>query len=221
MRYRALYKTYRQDPDLQKLHEKHAMIATWDDQFANDTYYPEYEREMIAAAVKYGNIKNLIALTCDFHTFEASIIWTVLHSLGIPIRVELMVGSVTSTNLREAIRNNLTKRPDVSSTVPMPAVTELIDLLQEKMVGASTLTAELLFKELQNVVKVENPWIKLFESTSHGYAVLELTKEKATWTAYKVDSIETRNPNKELLWQCDVPKDKAELNVVQDKQRSE
>ncbi|MFB4317385.1 alkaline phosphatase D family protein [Actinomadura sp. 21ATH] len=37
--YRALYKTYRTDPDLQRLHERFAMIQIWDDhEFANDSY---------------------------------------------------------------------------------------------------------------------------------------------------------------------------------------
>jgi len=37
--YRALYKVYRSDPDLQRLHERFTMIQIWDDhEFANDCY---------------------------------------------------------------------------------------------------------------------------------------------------------------------------------------
>jgi alkaline phosphatase D len=37
--YRQLYRTYRSDPDLQRLHERFAMIAVWDDhEFANDSH---------------------------------------------------------------------------------------------------------------------------------------------------------------------------------------
>ncbi len=37
--YRWLYRTYRQDPDLQRLHERFAVIPIWDDhEFANDGY---------------------------------------------------------------------------------------------------------------------------------------------------------------------------------------
>ena len=37
--YRDLYKTYRSDPDLQALHERHPMIAIWDDhEFSNDCH---------------------------------------------------------------------------------------------------------------------------------------------------------------------------------------
>ncbi len=37
--YRDLYKTYRSDPDLQALHERHPMIAIWDDhEFSDDSH---------------------------------------------------------------------------------------------------------------------------------------------------------------------------------------
>jgi alkaline phosphatase D len=37
--YRALYQIYRTDPDLQRLHERFAMVQIWDDhEFANDSY---------------------------------------------------------------------------------------------------------------------------------------------------------------------------------------
>jgi alkaline phosphatase D len=37
--YRALYQIYRADPDLQRLHERFAMVQIWDDhEFANDSY---------------------------------------------------------------------------------------------------------------------------------------------------------------------------------------
>ncbi|CAN5820622.1 alkaline phosphatase D family protein [soil metagenome] len=37
--YRWLYRRYRRDPDLQRLHERHTVIAIWDDhEFANDGY---------------------------------------------------------------------------------------------------------------------------------------------------------------------------------------
>jgi alkaline phosphatase D len=43
--YRFLYKKYKTDPDLQRLHERHAMINIWDDhEFANDCYR-EYDSD--------------------------------------------------------------------------------------------------------------------------------------------------------------------------------
>lgn len=354
--YRKLYQTYRSDKDLQKLHEKHAMIGIWDDhEFANDTYYPAvapddnpdsdparrlvanqvwfeyiparvpynpngtfedsvkiyrtitfgnlasiimtderlyrsahpcgqgtldrylaggceninlssrtmlgktqkewflnelknakgtwkiwgnevqvtqlkalgrylnldawdgyaYERQQIAQTVLDNGIKNFLALTGDFHTFEASYMQNEYKLGGEKYGVELMVGSVTSSNLRESLRNSMNSIPDVSSPIPMDAADELVKLLKGKFSSVSTFTAELLFKELQNIVKIENPWIDLFDSTTHGYAVLQLSKTKATWTAYSVDNIEKPQASKKLLWQCEVPNGEVKINVLQ------
>ncbi|MBM7703520.1 alkaline phosphatase D family protein [Metabacillus iocasae] len=354
--YRKLYQTYRGDKDLQKLHEKHGMVATWDDhEFANDTYYPAvapddnpesdparrltanqvwfeymparvpydgsksfeesikiyrtvtigklasifvtdqrlyrsahpcgqdtldrylsrgcenrtssnrtmlgqtqkewfinelknasntwniwanevqitqlkvlgkflnldawdgyaYERDFIAETVINEGIKNFIALTGDFHTFEASYLQEEYKPLGKKYGVELMVGSVTSSNLRETLRNALNQAPDISGPIPIEAAEELVSVLKERLSDASTITAELLFKELQQIVKLENPWIELFDSTAHGYALLELTNTKAKWTAYSVDNIEKPQASKSLLWQCEIPNGEVKLNITQ------
>ncbi|SDZ84988.1 alkaline phosphatase D [Thalassobacillus cyri] len=355
--YRMLYKTYRTDKDLQKLHEKHGMVATWDDhEFANDTYHPAvapddslesnpqrrlfanqvwfefmparvpydgsksfeesikiyrsiilgklasiymtderlyrsshpcgegeldryvtdgcpnmnssdrtmlgstqkdwflselkqsrstwklwgnevqntqlkflnkfmnldawdgftYERDAIAQTVIKEGIENFIALTGDFHTFEASYLQSEYSDSGETYGVELMVGSVTSSNLRETLRNSLNDVPAPSSPIASEGTEKMIQLLRGKLGTASTVTAEILFKELQNIVKVENPWIQLFDSTTHGYAVLELSKSKAKWTAYSVDNIEKPSASKELLWQCEIPNGEASINVTED-----
>jgi alkaline phosphatase D len=354
--YRKLYQTYRGDKDLQKLHERHGMVATWDDhEFANDTYYPAvapddnpesdparrlianqvwfeymparvpydgtksfeesikiyrtvtignlatilltderlyrdahpcgqgtldryisggceginnsdrsmlgstqrewflnelknaggtwkiwgnevqitqlkllnrymnldawdgfaYERDVIAQTVMNNKINNFIALTGDFHTFEASYLQYKYDKTSEKYGVELMVGSVTSSNLRETLRNALNQAPDTSGPIPIDAASELIDIVKGRLSEGATITAELLFKEIQQIVKAENPWIELFDSTTHGYALLELTNTKATWTAYSVDNIETPNASKSLLWQCEVPNGEAKINVTQ------
>ncbi|WP_428912004.1 alkaline phosphatase D family protein [Niallia sp. Krafla_26] len=356
--YRTLYRTYREDQDLQKLHENHAMIGIWDDhEFANDTYYPaiapddslspdpkrrlvanqvwfEYmparvqfdkslpfdqsiriyrsfkigslvelvmtderlyrsphpcgpevmdkyfavgcedinnpnrtmlgfgqrewlldkltnseatwkiwgnevqfaplkllgryfnldawdgyaaERTSIASHLKAHQIKNLITLTGDLHTFEASLMKEDYNKDpdSEAFGVEFMVGSVTSSNLREAIRNALNNLPTNSSPVPLPALDELISELLGTLGSLSTVTSELLLGHVQNIIKLENPSTKLFDSATHGYAILELSPRKAVWTTYQVDQIETKGANKSLHWQCEVPRDKAEINVME------
>lgn len=357
--YRTLYRTYRADPSLQKLHENHAIIGIWDDhEFANDTYYPaiapddslspdperrltanqvwfEYmparvkfdkslgfensikiyrnikigqlaeliltdqrlyrsphacgpsttdkyfnggcadidnprrsmlgnpqktwfldqmagsdalwkiwgnevqfsqltllgrylnldawdgyraERRQIATHIKQNGIKNVIALTGDFHTFEAGLMKVDYENDADSeaIGVELMVGSVTSSNLREAIRNSLNNTSTVSSPVPLPVIDEIVGILKGRLNVLTTITSELIFKELQNIIKVENPWIKLIDSSTHGYAVLELSALKAKWTTYSVDQIESPGAKKSLLWQIEIPKDKPAINVVEE-----
>ncbi|QFT87573.1 Alkaline phosphatase D precursor [Bacillus sp. THAF10] len=354
--YRKLYQTYRGDKDLQKLHERHGMVATWDDhEFANDTYYPAiapddnlesdptrrlianqvwfeymparvpydgtksfeesikiyravtignlanilltderlyrsshpcgqetldryisggcaginsssrtmlgktqrdwflnelknasgtwkiwgnevqvtqlkllnryanldawdgyaYERDVISQTIMNEKIKNFIALTGDFHTFEASYMQYKYEKDSEKYGVELMVGSVTSSNLRETLRNALNQAPDTSGPIPIEAADELINLVKGRLGEGAALTAEVLFKEIQQIVKADNPWIQLFDSTTHGYALLELTNAKATWTAYSVDNIEKPQSKKSLLWQCEVPNGEVKINVTQ------
>ncbi|WP_067727615.1 alkaline phosphatase D family protein [Oceanobacillus damuensis] len=175
-----------------------------------------YERDVIAQTVLNNNIENFIALTGDFHTFEASYLQYDYNRTGEKYGVELMVGSVTSSNLRETIRNAMQNIPDTSGPIPSEAVSELVSTLHSKLGSLSTITAELLFKELQQIIKLENPWIELFDSTTHGYSLLQLTKTKAVCTAYSVDQIETEDASKSLLWQCEIPNGEVKLTVTED-----
>ncbi|MBM7619987.1 alkaline phosphatase D [Bacillus tianshenii] len=190
-----------------KLLNRYLNLDAWDG-FA-------YERDLIAQAIINGKIDNFIALTGDFHTFEASYLQYKYDRTSEKYGVELMVGSVTSSNLRETLRNALNQAPDTSGPIPIDAAQELIDIVKGRLSGVTTITAEILFKEIQKIVKLENPWIELFDSTTHGYAVLELSNTKATWTAYAVDNIESPNAAKSLLWQCEVPNGEVKINITQ------
>lgn len=352
--YRHLYSVYRTDPDLQKLHENHAMVATWDDhEFANDTYAPavapddslepnperrhsansawlEYmpsrvyvpspssssnalklyrsmtigdlatlyitderayrdahpcgeqeleryftdgcenihspdrsmlgkdqkdwflgelknssslwniwanqvqitqlkflgryinldawdgfahERQTIAQTVINEGVQNFLALTGDFHSFEASYLQEDYSRDGHKYGVELMVGSVTSSNLNEMVQKNLNNLFDHTSPLPQNATLEIFRTFLPDALSERIIPTEFLFKELQNAIKIENPWIELFDSTSHGYALLELSKSKAVWTACAVDSIEEKQAPKSVLLQCEIPNGEAAINV--------
>ncbi|MFC5745884.1 alkaline phosphatase D family protein [Actinomadura rugatobispora] len=60
--YRALYKTYRSDPDLQRLHERFAVIQMWDDhEFANDSY-GAYDTDTEDEAANYAPERKLASV---------------------------------------------------------------------------------------------------------------------------------------------------------------
>ncbi|WP_199614167.1 alkaline phosphatase D family protein [Paenibacillus alkalitolerans] len=359
--YRTLYHTYRSDPDMQKMHENHAIIAIWDDhEFANDTYYPavapddslessparrltanqvwfEYmparvtfdptlgfkdslkiyrsmklgnlaeliltderlyrsshpcgegeigeryladgcdkihdpnqsmlgvttsdqrnwflnrvktstavwkiwgnevqfvplkllgkyvnldawdgfagERKLISQELKDAGVQNFIVITGDFHTFEANVMKVDYENDpdSSAIGIELMVGSVTSSNLKELIEQAVYGRITNSNPLPLPVMKEII----ERFMGPITVISDAIVSEainkLTSLLRIENPWIKLFDSTTHGYCILELTMNKATWTAYSVDTVKSRNASKRLLWQCEVPQGRTTLNVI-------
>ncbi|MCS1352244.1 alkaline phosphatase [Mechercharimyces sp. CAU 1602] len=70
---------------------------------------------------------------------------------------------------------------------------------------------------LAGAIYAANPWIKWFDSTTHGYAILELSHRKATWSAYGVEDVrKKKSPRKKLLFQCEVPRDQVKLDVLKD-----
>ncbi|PSL41447.1 phosphodiesterase/alkaline phosphatase D-like protein [Planomicrobium soli] len=352
--YRELYKIYRSDPDLQKLHENHAIVAVWDDhEFADNTYYPavapdhsfkpdrkrrhaasqawlEYmpsrvtydpglspddalkiyrtltigdlatiymtderlfrsapmggpkqlneadekeersmlgkeqrdwflnelseskslwniwgnsvqitpfkirerdlnldawdgftaERDMIAKKIASENIQNFIALTGDFHTFEASYLQTDYSSQDKASKfgVELMVGSVTSLNPHEHIQHPtqkfLGRLKNASGSVPVAPAVELVSEIAPDKGQENKNVRNITFRTLEKIMKRYNPWIKLLDGTSHGYAVLELYNTKAIWKAYGIKTIETHSTEKSLLFQCEIPNGKVEINII-------
>ncbi len=72
----------------------------------------QQERNAILNVVKHGNIKNFIALTGDLHTFLAGYLKTDFDNPFEPhIGIELMVGSLTSSNFAE----------EINATVSLPS----------------------------------------------------------------------------------------------------
>ncbi|GEK60192.1 alkaline phosphatase D family protein [Marinococcus halophilus] len=172
-----------------------------------------HERQAIAQTVMNKGIQNFIVLTGDFHSFEASYLQEDYSRDGHKFGVELMVGSVTSSNLNEMVQKNLNNLFDHTSPLPQNATLEIFRTFLPDALSKRIIPTEFLFKELQNAIKIENPWIELFDSTSHGYALLELSKSRAVWTAYAVESIEEKQASKSLLLQCEIPNGEAAINV--------
>ncbi len=126
------------------------------------------ERNLILNTVKHGNIKNFIALTGDLHTFLAGYLKTDFDNpFESPVGVELMVGSITSANFAEEINSVI---PLASS--PLPA----------KQMGVPAVA-------VADVLTAANPWIKFFNSSTHGYAILTLTPAQLTCVFKAVSTI--------------------------------
>ncbi|GAX91050.1 alkaline phosphatase D family protein [Effusibacillus lacus] len=359
--YRTLYRTYRSDPDLQKLHETHAVIAIWDDhEFANDTYYPavapddspesnpsrrltanqvwfEYmparlifdaskgfkdslkiyrairignlaeliltderlyrsahpcgegllgeryladgcekmndpsqsmlgvatsgqrdwflnrvqnstaiwkiwgnevqytplklfgkylnldawdgfagERKIITQELKNAGVRNFLVITGDLHTYEANLVKVDYEQDPdhAAVGVEFMVGSVTSSNLKELVEQAVYGRVSGSNPIPLPVLQEILNQITGPVLNTSDVVVSEAIKKLSTLVLLENPWIKLFDSTTHGYCVMELAMNKAVCTAYSVDTVKSREAKKYLLWECEVPSGQASLNIV-------
>lgn len=174
-----------------------------------------YERNTIARAIADHQVPNFIALTGDFHTFEASHIQEHYRSgKSKPIGVEFMVGPISSNHLIETTKNYA---DHLLERVPLPIkeTTETVESYVPSVIKEGIkLPVTRLFTEFQNIIKVENPWIQLFDSTSHGYAVLTLSETKADWKAYAVETIEELESPKSLLLHCEVPEGESVIRVL-------
>lgn len=177
------------------------------------------ERKEITQTLKDAGIKNFITITGDLHTFEANLIMEDYQKDpgDAAVGIEFMVGSVTSSNLSDMIYQAATNTALGAHSNPLPL--EAIQEIIRRILGVTTpLTRSLVdfvVDKLNGIIQTENPWIKLFNSTTHGYCVMELTPYKATWTAYSVDDTKSRDAgDKSLLFQCEVPKDQARIRIL-------
>ncbi|SDW30681.1 alkaline phosphatase D [Marininema mesophilum] len=191
------------------------------------------ERLEIIRNLKENNIQNFITITGDLHTFEASLIKENFNedSDQNAVGVELMGGSVTSANILDMVTQLFSKIKNSSNPFPLEALEKITqmdkDIAQQvqeikemRKKGLVTISSshplvEKLFEQLINLVRLENPWIKLINSSTHGYCILELSSAKTTWTAYSVNNIrQSSTSTKSLLFQCEVPRDEAKIDVL-------
>ena len=151
--------------------------------------YPA-ERNTILNVVKSGKIENFVALTGDLHTFIAGYLKTDFSNpFEAHVGVELMVGSLTSTNFAEEIAAAFP-----SPSRPAPA----------KHTGVAPAL-------LSPVVRAFNPYIQFWDSATHGYGVLTITPQQLQCEFKAVTTI--TEPVAELipLATFTVPSGKVEL----------
>ena len=121
-------------------------------------------------------VKNFIALTGDLHTFLAGYLKSDFDNpFESPMGIELMVGSISSANLAEEIESAV----DLPSR-PMPA----------KQFGVAP-------NLLAPLIELNNPHIKYWDSSTHGYAILTLTPAQLTCVFKAVTTI--RTPTADLV----------------------
>ncbi|GAC1358001.1 MAG: alkaline phosphatase D family protein [Acidobacteriaceae bacterium] len=151
----------------------------------------QQERNLILNTVKHGHIKNFVALTGDLHTFLAGYLKTDFDNpFESPVGVELMVGSITSANFTEEINAAL---PLPSSPVPAKHMGVPPDLVED-------------------IITAANPWIKFWDSTTHGYAILTLTPAQLICQFKAVSTITQPTSALRVLRTLTVPVNKVELH---------
>jgi alkaline phosphatase D len=128
----------------------------------------EAERRWLAEEVRARGVKNFVIVTGDLHSTLAS---TVKVDYGGPNDAANQVGVEFMT-------------PSVTSAA-------LFDLIL-KSLGNSPLASGLT----EGAVRLNNPHLRYFDSSQHGYSTLELTREHCEWIAYAVDKSRPDAPRK-------------------------
>ena len=153
----------------------------------------QQERNSILNVVKHGDIKNFVALTGDLHTFLAGYLKTDFDNpFESNVGVELMVGSITSANLCE----------EIVSALPLPSRP-----MPAKKFGV-------LPTVLSDVLRGANPWIKYFDSSTHGYGILTLTPSELTCQFKSVSTITEPTATLIPLATFTIPVNKVELKQL-------
>ncbi|SFS84822.1 alkaline phosphatase D family protein [Marininema halotolerans] len=201
------------------------------------------ERAMITSELKKAGVSNWITLTGDLHSYEAALIkdnYKKDHDKD-ALGVEFMVGAISSGNFADMVKDKVNdvlpfaKKKSVKSSnsypIPKDRFEELFKKLDEEDHVDKTRKKSLqnreqagkladhlidgMIEKLSKLIHLENPWLKLFNSIDYGYAIMELSHNKATWSAYSVKDIKSKTPSgKSLLFQCEVPRDRAELRIL-------
>jgi alkaline phosphatase D len=133
------------------------------------------ERREIARRLRQASTENVVALTGDLHTFVAGYLKVNYDDPGNEgsnvVGIELVCGSVTSSNLAELAH--------------LAGLTRALEDLP--VLGA--LSGEAI-SALQTVLgKPSNPHIEFLDSTTHGYNVVELTHDELRCTMKAVDTV--------------------------------
>lgn len=115
--------------------------------------YPA-ERAALLTSIRDAGVQNVVALTGDLHTFLAGYLRVNFNNpFDPPVGVELMVGSISSANLAEGITSAI----DLPSQ-PVPC----------KQFGVPP-------NLLDPLIRANNPHIRYWNSSTHGYGILTMT----------------------------------------------
>jgi alkaline phosphatase D len=149
------------------------------------------ERQALFNAIQTAGVKNFVALTGDLHTFLAGYLKPNFDNFfASPMGIELMVGSISSANLAE----------DIESAVDLPSCP-----LPAKQFGVPP-------NALEPLIRINNPHIQYWNSSSHGYALLTLTPTQLTCVFKAVSTIRDQNADLVTLRTFTVPSGRVRLN---------
>jgi alkaline phosphatase D len=146
--------------------------------------YPA-ERAEIFRAIRTASIKNFVTITGDLHTFISGYQKVDFSNPNDPpVGVEFVGGSVTSSNFSESGALG----PGGASLPPVSVITQ--------------------------VLRTSNPHITYFNSETHGYSIVEVTRAALTCTFKVVSTVKSQDATLSTLKTFRVPRDQVLIQEV-------
>lgn len=143
---------------------------------SSDTYvtldqWDGFPAERSSVLTGLSNVKNLVAITGDIHSFAAGYLKPSYDSRTEPrLGVEFVGGSITSANFAEILAG----ARNTQTSAPVPP-----KLLRQAFPGGLVSLVALLM----------NPELEFFNSSTHGYNLLEITPDSMTCTMKSVSTV--------------------------------
>lgn len=162
------------------------------DIFANLDQWDGYpaERAQILNALRQANVKNLVAITGDIHSFLAGYLKSNYDNRSeSPVGIELVVGSITSSNFSEIIADALNGVSPTSPPVEVKNILEFLELLATV------------------VILINNPHMAFFNSSAHGYSVIEVNHLAMSCTMKAVSTVQSQTATLRTLQRFTVFRD--------------
>jgi alkaline phosphatase D len=149
-----------------------------------------YPAERAQLMTQLTGVKNLVAITGDLHCYAAGYLKANYDQTGgTHVGVEFVGGSVSSANLNEVLS---TDAELASAPVPRRQLTMPPGLL------------ELL-------IRINNPHIKFFNSSTHGYCLLDITPHALTCVMKQVSTITEPSAALSVLQGFRVPQGRVQI----------
>ena len=160
------------------------------------------ERERVLSRFADDDVSNLVALTGDMHSYLASYLTT-----------DFALTADGDDDGQSGGNGDRGERVGVEFMAPAVSSDNLVASGQLPETGTDALVAAL---------RAENPHVQWFDSSHWGYAVVDVTREELTYSAYAVDrTVDAADAPKELLRRYRVPAGSVEMERTDEVERTD
>ncbi|MBS7531237.1 alkaline phosphatase D family protein [Hazenella sp. IB182353] len=185
-------------------------LHTFEANLIKQNYKEDKDSEAVGVEFMVGAVTSLNFKEAMYNALSNAMPWSVQARDDVtPQSPETTHSSPLSD---EAIKEILKEKNVYQKVAQAQSKSQAIN--SQKSFSLPGLIDSIIDKILSTDIYHENPWIKCFNSTKHGYCTMTLTADKAVWKAYSVGNIKKEQPqDKETIFKCEVPVNQAKINL--------